>query len=166
MKFAYLILVLGFLSLSKPGVAQTKPPKVLLQTLHCARANHFDLLEANLRKGGIVKASFTRYEQTEPNVEGFVLVIYESDSKGEVLDYVREFDHGKVQLYLVNNASFSISKNNALSVDDALGGVWTQGHLKMRVKRAMETWYSIPVKNLSATFFQNVGCHAYWEPTL
>jgi len=164
MRFTWLTLMLSVLSLVKPAVAQTKPPKILLQTLHCAKTNHFDLLEANLQRGGIVKASFTRYVQTEPNAEGFVLVIYESDSKGEVLDYVREFDHGKVRLYLVNNASFSVSKNNALSVDDALGGVWTQGHLKMRVKRAMRTTYSIPARSITATF-QNVGCHAYWDST-
>jgi len=163
MRFMCLTLILMVLSLGKPPVAQTKPPKILLQVLHCANTENFDLLETKLEKEGTVKTSFTRYAQTDPHVEGLVLVIYDSGSKGAALDYVREFDHGTVQLYLVNNASFTVNRNNVLSVDDALGGVWTQGHLKQRVKRAMRTTYSIPKSSLAATF-QNVGCHVPWNP--
>ena len=162
MRFACLTLVLSVLSLAKPAVPQTKAPGVLLQALHCARTSDFDLLDARFEKDHTVQASFTHYVETGPDVDGFVVVIYESDLKGEVLDYVREVEHGKVQLYIVNNASFSLSKNNVLSVDDALGGIWTQGHLKMRVKRAMQTKYSIPSNKLAAPF-QNVSCHYYWS---
>ena len=163
MRIACLALGLSILSLAKPAVSQSRPPKALLQALHCAATDHVNLLEANMEKGDIVKVSFTHYVETEPNVEGFVLVIYESSSKGTVLDYVREFDHGTAQFYLVNNASFTVNQDNVLSVDDALGGVWIQGHLKQRVKRAMRTTYSIPKRHLIATF-NNVGCHAPWNP--
>ena len=162
MRLARLALVVSALSLAEPAVAQTKPPMSLLQALHCA-ATALDLVEANPEKGDVLKVSFMHYTETHPKVEGFVLVIYESPSKGEVLDYVREFDHGAVQLYLANNASFSVSPTNVLHVDDALGGVWTQGHLKQRVKRAMRTTYSIPKSSLAATF-QNVVCHVPWNP--
>ncbi|HET8890615.1 MAG TPA: hypothetical protein VFQ41_17055 [Candidatus Angelobacter sp.] len=163
MTFACLTLVLSALALATPAVAQSKPPAALLQALHCAKTEHFDLLETSLGKNDIVKASFAHYVETGPDVEGFVLVIYESPSEGAVLDYVREVEHGKVQLYLVNNASFSVSPTNVLHVDDALGGVWTQGHLKQRVKRAMRATYSIPSSKLAAPF-QNVVCHAPWNP--
>jgi hypothetical protein len=163
MRIACLALVLSASSLARPPVSQPKPPITLLQVLHCAATGHVDLLEANMEKGDIVKVSFTHYVETEPNVEGFVLVVYESSSNGEVLDYVREFDHGEVQFYLVNNATFSLNQNNVLSVNDALGGVWIQGHLKQRVKKAMRTTYSIPKRRLADTF-NNVGCHAPWDP--
>jgi hypothetical protein len=163
MRFMCLTLMLSVLSLYKPSVAQTKPPTILLQALHCANNDHYDLLETKLEKEGTVKASFTPYSQTDPHMEGLVLVIYDSDSKGEVLDFIREFAHGKLQLYVVNNATFSINPNKVVSVNDALGGVWIQGHLKMRVKRAMQTSYSIPKRSL-ATTFQNVGCQYYWAP--
>jgi len=163
MRVAGLALVLSALSLTKPAVIQSNPPKVLMQALHCAKTEHLDLLEGSLEKDGMVKASFTHYIQTEPTVDGLVVVIYGSPSNGEVLDYVREFDHGKVQLYLVNNATFSFNQNKDLSVVDALGGVWTQGHLKQRVKKAMRTTYSIPKSSLDTTS-HNVGCHAPWNP--
>ena len=163
MRFVCLTLVLSVLPLATPAVAQSKPPIALLQALHCAKTDHVDPLEANLKKDDIVKVSFTHYVETEPDVEGFVLVIYDSPSKGAVLDYVREFDHGTVQLYLVNNAGFSVSPTNVLHVDDALGGVGTQGQLKQRVRRAMRTKYSIPKSSLAAPL-QNVGCHAPWNP--
>ena len=161
MRFARLALVLSALSLAKPAVTQSKPPRVLLQILHCAKTQ--ESVETSLENGNALKVSFAHYVESEPNAEGFVLVLYESPSKGEVLDFIREFDHGKVWFYLVNNASFSLNQNNVLSVDDALGGVWTQGHLKQRVKKAMRSTYSIPVENLIGPF-QNVGCHAYWDP--
>jgi hypothetical protein len=162
MRIACLGLVLTALSLAKPAVSQSKPPKALLQALHCAATDNFDLLDAKMEKDGLVKVSFTHYVETDPNIDGFVLVIYKSPSNGDVLDYVREFDHGKIQFYLVNNASFTVNQNNVLSVDDALGGVWTQGHLKQRVKKAIRTTYSIPKRRLGA--FDNVGCHAPWDP--
>jgi hypothetical protein len=159
MRLAWHIVGVTVLCLAKHAAAQTKPPRVLLQILHCVKTDK--TADTSLKKDNTLTVSFTHYAGTEPNAEGFVLVIYESPSKGEVLDYVREFDHGKVRFYLVNNASFSVNQKNVLSVNDALGGVWTQGHLKMRVKRAMQTMYSIPNK-LSAPF-QNVSCHYYWS---
>jgi hypothetical protein len=164
MKVAQSALALSVLLLTRPAISQPKPPATLLQVLHCAKNDKFGLLDAGLKKDDMLKVSFTHYVESEPDAEGFFLVIYESTSKGEVLDYVREFDQGKSQFYLVNNATFSVSSKNVLSVDDALGGVWTQGHLKQRTRRALRsTTYSIPVKSLVAPFL-NVGCHSYSDP--
>jgi hypothetical protein len=163
MRFVWCLFALGSSCLAQPAVAPAKPPRVLLQILHCREADKFGVLDSDLKKGQVLKASFTRYVQSEPAIEGFVLVIYESNTKGDVFDFIRKFEHGKVWFYLVNNASFSLNQNNVLSVDDALGGVWIQGHLKQRVKKAMRNTYSIPVESLVGPF-QNVGCHAYWDP--
>ena len=158
MKRALGLFALSALCSAGPALAQPKPPKLLLQLVHCA-----DLSNATVNKNGMVKVRFTHYVQSEPDLEGFVLIAYDSPSKGEVLDYVREFDHGKVRLYLVNNASFSVSPEGVLSVVDALGGVWTQGHLKQRAKRAMRnTKYFIPAESVAGPF-QDVSCHAPWD---
>lgn len=164
MRFAWCLFLLSTLCLARPAVAPAKPPKTLLQIMRCSTLDKSGMQDSDQKKGEVLKASFAYYAETDPNVEGFVLVMYESNTKGEVLDFIREFDHGKVWFYIVNNASFSIAPNGTLSVDDALGGVWTQGHLKQRVIRAMRNrTYSVPVESLAGPF-RNVRCHAYWDP--
>ncbi len=164
MRFVWCLFALGSSCLAQPAAAPAKPPRVLLQILHCRETDKFGVLYSDLKKGEVLKASFAYYAETDPDVEGFVLVMYGSNTKGDVFDFIRKFEHGKVWFYLVNNASFSIAPNGTLSVDDALGGVWTQGHLKQRVIRAMRNrTYSVPVESLAGPF-RNVGCHAYWDP--
>jgi hypothetical protein len=161
---SWVLLMLSVFCFARPAGAPIKPPRTLIQLMHCLETDKAGVLRADLKKGEILTASFAYYAETDPYKEGFVLVTYESNTKGEVFDYVRGFEHGNLWFYLVNNAGFSIGPDHGLVVSDALGGVWTQGHLKQRAKRAMRNpRYSIPVESMASPF-RNVGCHAYWDP--
>jgi hypothetical protein len=159
------LLALNVLCFSQTAVPKAKPPKLLLQILHCAETDKFGLLDASLKDDDLIKVSWHHSQHSDPGVgEEFFIVRFNSEKSGDVLVYVREYKKGKVTFYLVNNATLSI-KDGEVNVIDPLGGIWTHNHIKKNVKIALRAGqYSIPERSLVGQQFANVGCHNYSDP--
>lgn len=165
MKIVFWALGLTVLCFAQTSIPKTNPPKLLLQILHCAKTDKFGLLDASLKKDGVIKASWHHSRDSGPGVgEEFFIVLPDSEKSGEVLVYTRNYKSGKIYFYLVNNGTLSI-KDGEVHVINPLGGIWTHNHIKQNVKRALRSGeYSIPARNVMGPQFANVGCHSYSDP--
>ena len=165
MKAVFCALALAVLCFSQASVPKTNPPKLLLQILHCAKTDKFDLLDASLKKDGVVKASWHHSHDSDPGVgEEFFVVLPDSEKGGDILVYIQKYEKGEAHFYLVNNAALSI-KRGKVEVIDPLGGIWTANHIKQNVRAALrEGQYSISERSLMGQQFANVGCHSYSDP--
>lgn len=165
MKVILCALALTVLCFAQSSISETNPPKLLLQILHCAKTDKFGLLDASLKKDGVIKASWHPSHDSDPGVgEEFFVILSDSARGGDVLVYVRKYEKGKVHFYLVNNARLSLERGE-VEVIDPLGGIWTSNHIKQNVRAALRgDQYSIPAQSLLGQQFANVGCHSYSDP--
>jgi len=156
-------LALGILALTRLGVAQDNPPRVLLQLLHCAKTDRFGFLDADLKKDGLLRSTYAHQVRSDPHVDEFFLVVYESASKGKVYVYSRERENRKTAFYLTNDAGFDATKKGFSFLEDPLYGIWTRNNIARNVKRALRNpTYSIPVRTILNSS-PNVACHSYDE---
>src|SRR5262249_18363278 len=108
MKAVFCLLAFNVLCFAQSAAPNPRPPKLLLQILHCAETDKFGLLDASLTDAAI-KVSWHHSPASGSGVgEEFFIVLPNSEKGGEILVYVREYKSGKVHLYLVNSATFSI----------------------------------------------------------
>lgn len=165
MKAAFCVLALNALCFAQTAVPKPKPPKLLLQILHCAKTDKFGLLDASLKKDDVIKVSWHHSSSSDPGVgEEFFIILGNSEKSGDVLVYTRDYEKGKAHFYLVNNATLSI-EHGEVKIIDPLGGIWTYNHITQNVKIALRAGqYSIPARSLVGPQFANVGCHAYSDP--
>jgi len=156
------LLALSVFALVQLANAQKNTPKLLLQILHCAKTDKLGALEPGLKETDTLQVAWHR--RVHPDLgEEFFIVLYNSERQGDVLVYVRDFEKGKVQLHLVNNAQFTGGPDD-LKIVDPLGGIWVYNHIKKNVSIAMRNRkYSLPAKSLLGSY-ANVGCHAPWDP--
>jgi hypothetical protein len=162
MKAGCTSLILGFLVLAMPGVAQNETPSLLHRLLHCAMTDASGALYRPLRPTDVLQAAWSRSTHPKDDAGEFFLVVYESSSKGDVYVFTRDYQQGKTVLNLVNNARFT-GGPTGLNLIDPLGGIWTYEHIERNVKRAMRgKRYSIPAGSLlgSSPAF---ACHHYWD---
>ena len=165
MRAASCVVALGLLCPALVAAPKREPPKVLLQILHCAKTDKFGLLDASLKKDGVIKASWRHSRHSDPGVgEEYFIVLPDSEKRRDVLVYTRNHKNGRIHFYLVNNGALS-TKDGEVNVLDPLGGIWTHNHINQNVKRALRSGeYSIPARNLIGPQFANVGCHSYSDP--
>jgi hypothetical protein len=160
MKLAWTAVALGALCFTKSAVAQTQPPKVLLQILHCAETDKFGLLPRTTKKDDKLAIAWSHKVRYEPYVDEFFIVRYTSATQGAILVYSRQYAKGEAHFSLINNAGFVVESGN-LQLIDPLYGLWTRANIARNVKRAMRgRRYSIPMGTLVGPF-RNVGCHSY-----
>ena len=158
------LVALSVVSLGHFASAQKNTPKPLLQILHCAKTDKFGALEPGLNKTDTLQVSWHRSLDPDPDIgEEFFIVLYNSAREGDVLVYVRDYERGRVQFHLVNNAQFTGGPDD-LKLVDPLGGIWTYNHIKRNSTIAMRNRkHLIQAKSLLGSY-ANVGCHAPWDP--
>jgi len=163
MRVVSYLAALSIFGLIQLASAQKNTPKPLLQILHCAKTDKSGLLEAGLKDTDTLQVGWHHSLAPEPTIgEEFFIVLYNSEREGDVLVYVRDYEQGRVQFYLVNNARFTGGPDN-LHLIDPLGGIWTINHIKSNVKMAMRNQkYSIQASRLLGSY-ANVGCHTPWD---
>src|SRR5690349_20747046 len=108
MKMVICVLTLSALCLGQTTPPKAKPPKLLLQILHCAKTDKFGLLEPELKKTDSLQVGW--HSSLDPDLdigEEFFIVLYKSAREGDVLVYVRDYKQGRAQFHLVNNARFT-----------------------------------------------------------
>lgn len=164
MRVVSCLVALSVFSLGQLASAQKNTPKPLLQILHCAKTDKFGALEPGLNKTDTLQVSWHRSLDPDPDIgEEFFIVLYNSAREGDVLVYVRDYERGRVQFHLVNNAQFTGGPDD-LKLVDPLGGIWTYNHIKRNVKIAMRNRkYSIQARSLVGSY-GSVGCHFYSDP--
>lgn len=164
MRVVSYLAALSIIGLVQLASAQKNAPKPLLQILHCAKTDKFGLLEPELKETDTLQVGWHRSLHPDPTIgEEFFIVLYNSERAGDVLVYVRDYERGRVQFHLVNNAQFTGGPND-LDLIDPLGGIWTYNHIKRNVKIAMRNRkYSVPAKSLQGPY-GNVVCHSYSDP--
>ena len=158
------LVALSVFSLGQFASAQKNTPKPLLQILHCAKTDKFGLLEPELKKTDTLQVGWHHSLDPDSEIgEEYFIVLYKSPREGDVLVYVRDYERGRVQFHLVNNARFTGGPHD-LNLVDPLGGIWTYNHIKRNVTIAMRNRkHSIQAKSLPGSY-ANVGCHAPWDP--
>ena len=164
MKAASCLLAFHVLCFAQTAVPKSKPPKLLLQILHCAETNKYGEPNPSLKHNSVLHVAWSRNVDPNPEIgEEFFVVLYKSAKTGDVLVYARDYEKGKLQLHLVNNSGFSGGPNN-LELRDPLGGIWTYNHIKRNASRAMRgQTYLVPAKNAIGPY-PDVGCHWYSVP--
>jgi hypothetical protein len=164
MRLSFYLAALCVFGLVQLASAQKSTPRPLLQILHCAKTDKFGQLDPGLKKTDTLQVGWHRSLDPDPAIVGeeFFIVLYSSAREGDVLVYVRDYEQGKVQLYLVNNAQFAGGPDD-LKLLDPLGGIWTHNHIKRNVAIAMRNRkYLVQAKSLLG--YANVGCHSYSDP--
>jgi hypothetical protein len=160
MKLLCILVALSTLYIPKAVNAQTQPPKVLLQILHCAKTDELDLLSPLLKKDHSLQAAWAHRVRYDPYVDEFFIVLYKSPTKGDILVYSRTLAKGRAEFYLGNNTQFVIDSGD-IELTDPLGGLWTRDNIVRNVKRAMRgPTYSIQTSTMIGRV-SNVACHSY-----
>lgn len=162
MRILWCLLALVATYFVEPAVAQEHTPKALRQILHCVETDKFGLLSAGAKKNGMLQVAWAHQVRTEPYVDEFFIVLFESSRKGDILVYSRVYAGGKVEFYLGNNATLVIHAGK-LELIDPLYGLWTRDNITRNVKKALRSrTYQIPVRTIMGSF-ANVACHSYDE---
>jgi hypothetical protein len=85
MRAASCVVALGLLCPALVAAPKREPPpKVLLQILHCAKTDKFGLLDASLKKDGVIKASWRHSRHSDPGVGEEYLLSCPIPRKGEM----------------------------------------------------------------------------------
>jgi hypothetical protein len=163
-RLAWLVLIVCWMMPSAFGQTNqtAKTPKVLLEILHCAQTDRLQFLESAVKKDGILRVAWAHKIRYQPYVDEGFIVLFKSETEGDILVYSRESSKGKTEFYLDNNMGFVVGPRG-LELIDPLWGLWTRANIARNVKRALGgPAYAIPVQRIMDPF-PSVGCHSYEE---
>jgi hypothetical protein len=157
-KFVLFIVLLGFAQQAQPERDSLLEAQAVM---HCIRAGDRDWLIAPASSATRLRVGLIHDRKAYEGKDHIVVVVFESNTNGQVFDLRAEYENKQYVYTVVNNGSFTLKNGRLEFLDPPLGGVWTQEYLEKNIKKiakGAKIWLSLStlLKPLSG-----VTCSSY-----
>jgi hypothetical protein len=161
-KFSLIIFLFVFATHALPEGLKVLETQAVM---HCIKAGDRDWLNGSLSNATGFRVGLIHDRESYPSKDHIIVVVFETDSKGQVFDLTAECKNKQCVYTIVNNGSFMLNKSHLEFLDPPLGGVWTQEYLEANIRKitnARRTWVNL--STISAPL-PEVSCTSYVQNT-